>query len=167
MILPSPDQLPVAALLASGSSTDVLTIELDSNSFNLFETEPSIVIQPDLSTGTGNLNSRVSTRQICCSTDWTKLSSTMALGKPLVPSLRWAGISLYKSVCCLTFECRKFIFNKSSILGMGPVTTSTRTTLVFFVTLVMADLYNINLPMEILKKKSEAKVLYAGTCEKC
>jgi len=37
--------------LTSGGSTDILTIELDSNSFNLFQTEPSesITIQPDLS----------------------------------------------------------------------------------------------------------------------
>jgi len=48
MILP--DQLE------SSDSTDILTVELDSNSFNLFETEPSVVIQPDLSLPDGNLS---------------------------------------------------------------------------------------------------------------
>jgi hypothetical protein len=70
--------LPNQSTSASGSSTDILTIEpeeLDSNSFTLFVTE-SIEIQPDLSgVLTGNQNSLVSTRQICCSIDWIKLCS--------------------------------------------------------------------------------------------
>lgn len=87
----------------------------------------------------------------------------MALGKPLVESLIW-GISLYKYVCCLIFNCRQVY--KSSILGMEAVTTSTRTGLVFFVALMTVDLYDTNLPVELLRKKSEAEVLYADTCQK-
>ena len=156
--------------LTSGSTTVVLAFELDSNSFNL-GTNPSIVIQPDLTGSllTGNQNSLVSTRRICCSIDWTKPCSTMTLGKPLVPSLRWGGpgISLYKFVC-LIFICRqcKFIFTKSLILGMEPVTTGTQTSQMFSVTLVVRVLYDLNLPVEILRVKSQAKVLYAVTCEK-
>ena len=94
---------------------------------------------------------------------------SMTLGKSLVPSLRWAGISLYKYVCYLSYlTADKLIFNKSSILGMEPVTTSTRTSLVFFVThIVMVAWYATNLRVELLKKKSKAKVLYAYTCGKC
>ena len=54
--------------LTSGSSTDsdILAIELDPNSFKLFETEPStrIVVQPDLSPLIGNMNSLVSSWEI-------------------------------------------------------------------------------------------------------
>ena len=54
--------------LTSGSSTDsdILAIELDPNSFKLFETEPStrIVVQPDLSPLIGNMNSLVSTWEL-------------------------------------------------------------------------------------------------------
>jgi len=48
-----PDQL------TSDSSIDILTIESDSisNGFNMLEAESSIVLQPDLSLLTGNLNS--------------------------------------------------------------------------------------------------------------
>ena len=56
-----PDQL------TSGSSTDLFIIEMDSNSFSLFETEPSIVVQPDLSLLIYNMNFQVRTREICCS----------------------------------------------------------------------------------------------------
>jgi len=48
--------LPEHLELVSGSNTEIVTIDLDSNIFNLFETEPSIVIQPDLSLPYANLN---------------------------------------------------------------------------------------------------------------
>ena len=63
-----PDIMLPSDQLTSGSSTDsdTLAIELDSNSFKLFETEPStrIVVQPDFTRLIGNMNSLVSTREI-------------------------------------------------------------------------------------------------------
>jgi len=50
--------LPEHLELISGSNTQIVTINLDSNCFNLFETEPSIVIQPDLSLPYANQNSK-------------------------------------------------------------------------------------------------------------
>ena len=63
-----PDIMLPTDQLTSGSSTDsdILAIELDPNSFKLFETEPStrIVVQPDLSPLIGNMNSLVSTWEL-------------------------------------------------------------------------------------------------------
>ena len=63
-----PDQLT-----SDSSTTDILTIAsgMDSNTFNFFETESSIVVQPDLKPLTGNMNSVVCTGNFLAQFDWT------------------------------------------------------------------------------------------------